>query len=254
MANVVTVATPTSIAITGATAATIPYRFTATAARVRIAGQTAIVGPGTGTSLSVTTPVLDRLHRMIDKADGETDAQFKRRQLIWQRTMEAIEDAFTALTTQVSDNTALLSRIAAAQDLAQQANTTASATSSSVSIANSYTSPVSVLTASSSGAITIAAHTRYYGDGTSVSVNSGSVSGFAEGAYVTVYYTDTAREGGAVAYQGSTSAIAQEGSVHVVGQVTIPASGEPDSSGTSPTAPGYTPPASGGGSIDYQIP
>lgn len=249
MANVVTVATPTSIAITGATAGTIPYRFTATAARIHIAGQTATVGPGTGTSLSVTSPVLDRLYRLIDKADGETDKQFQRRQQIWQTTMEAIEGAFAALTTQVSDNAALLNRIAYAQDLAQAANTTAAATQSAISIANSYVSPVNVLTAANTGTITIAAHTRYYrvdGSLVSVAVDAGSVSGFAPNNYVTVYYQDSARAGGAVSYTGTIGAVEQGGNTHVVGQVAIPASGEPPATGVTTPAPGYTPPPTDG--------
>lgn len=235
-----TVGTPAQITITGAAAATIPARFTATHAQLSLDGALAVVGPGTGTTLSVTSPTLDRLRRFDRLMSGdEVDTRY---QLIWQRTMEAIEDAFAALTLQVADNTALLNRIAAAQDLAAAANETATDTNDAVSIANSYVSPVDLLTAANDGSITIDAHTRYYGNGSSVSVNSGSVTGFAGGDYVTVYYKDAARVGGAVTYVGTTNAVAQKGDVHVVGQATIPASGEPPATGSSTASPGYKPP------------
>ena len=67
-------------------------------------------------------PKLDRLNRMLDKADGETEKQFKRRQLIWQRTMEAIEAAFVAVNAKVDDNSAVLARLLAVEQAAQVAN------------------------------------------------------------------------------------------------------------------------------------
>lgn len=70
-------------------------------------------------------PNLNRLIRLVDKTDGETDKQFQRRQLIWQQTMEAIEAAFAAVNQRVDDLSAILARLTAAEALAQTANDTA---------------------------------------------------------------------------------------------------------------------------------
>lgn len=161
-------------------------------------------------------------------------------QLIQQRNAEAIEAALEALTQQVSDNTVLLNEIRAAQLLAQSANDTATSVSNSVTLTASYPTPSDILTASSSGSILISAHTRVYGN-TSVAVNAGSVSGFAPGDYVQVFYDDAARAGGAVTYQGTTDLISQSGSTHIVGGVTIPQEGEPPAQGQPTPPPGYVP-------------
>lgn len=86
-------------------------------------------------------PTLDRLVRFIDKADGETDQQFQRRQLIWQQTMEAIEAAFAAVNARV-DEVALYARLSAAELLAQAANDNAAqaqATAATIQAAVSQT-------------------------------------------------------------------------------------------------------------------
>jgi hypothetical protein len=183
---------------------------------------------------------LDRLQRQgtYFMPNGNPTTQM---QLHWQRTMEAIEAAFAGLTGQVTDLSAIVAQIQAANDLAAAANATATATKASIDIANSYTNPTGVVSAANDGTVTVEAHSRVYGDGSSVSVNSGSVSGFTSGAYVTVFYDDAARSGGAVTYQGTTAAVAQTSNRHIVGQVTVPAAGNPPATGTSPPAPGYTP-------------
>lgn len=120
---------------------------------------------------------------------------------------------------------------------AQQAAETAKANA----LETSYPDPGNVLTAGAGGGISIAAHTRVYGDGNRVPVNAGFVSGYAPGDYVTVYYVDAARTGGAVTYQATTGLVAQKDATHIVGQATIPQAGEPDAGGTAPSPPGYTP-------------
>lgn len=186
----------------------------------------------------MTTPKLDRLQRQASyfPADGRPTAQM---QVHWQRTMEAIETAFQALTGQVTDLGSIVAQIQAANNLAAAANATAVAAKATIDIANSFTNPTSVLTAANDGTITIAAHSRVYGDGSTVSVNSGSLSGFTSGQYVTVFYDDAARAGGAVTYEATTSAVSQSGNRHIVGQATIPAAGEAATTGVSPSAPGY---------------
>lgn len=196
-----------------------------------------LVGPGTGSSLSVTVPQLSRLTQFdrLLNADGTPSPRLIG---IWQTMCEQIEGAFTALSTQVNDNTAIIAEIRAAQALATAANDNATSTAARVNIESSYPSPPNVLTASNAGNVTIAAHTRVYADGSEVSVGAGSVSGFSGGDTVTVYYVDSAREGGSVTYQGTTNAVAQANNTHVVGTSVIPAAGQPDATGTPVTAPG----------------
>ena len=227
-----------------------PERVSFGAASISWAGGAVAFGYG-GTSLSVTRPELNRLTRFeqLTNPDGTPSVRLM---AIWQEVMDKIEDAFAALTTQVGDNTTIIAQIQTALALAQAANDNAMEVSARTSLASSYTDPTNVLSATSDGTINIAAHERLYGDGTAASVNAGSVSGFASGAYVTVYYEDAGREGGAVAYQGTTAGVGQEGAIHIVGQVTIPAAGEAPASGSGTTAPGYNPPSDGSGSYQHR--
>lgn len=200
------------------------------------------MGPGTGTtSLAPITLKLDRMQRQASyfDAQGRPTAQM---QLLWQRHCEALEQFADRISQQVTDNSNLIAQILAANALATAANATANAVQQASALAGSYPDPVGVLSADNTGAITIASHTRRYLDGTSASVDAGSLSGFANGAFVTVFYEDAGREGGAVTYQGTTGATSQEGNRHIVGSVTIPQAGDPPASGNSPTAPGFTPP------------
>lgn len=231
--------TPAQLRWTGGVISTTPLRIELTPASLRWTGGFVVAGPGTGTNLSVTVPKLDRIRRLEPMVETSRAATM-RFQLIQQRNAEAIEAAFAALSQQVADNTAILNEIQAVLAVAQAADAKASSVQTTVSLANSYVEPSSVLSAASDGTITIAAHTRVYGD-TSVSVDGGSVAGFAQGAFVQVYYDDAAREGGAVTYQGTTSLVSQEGARHIVGGVTIPATGEPPVEGQGPRPPGYVP-------------
>lgn len=221
--------------ISGGSTSFIPPRFSPGAAILHLSGGTPSWSVGAATS--VTTPDLARLKRQLSYFDknGFPTVQM---QLHWQSTMEAIETAFAALTTDVDDLASIVARLSATEAQAASAVTTAQATESRVSLSDSYTNPTGVLTASSAGVVTIAAHSRVYGDGSSVSVNSGSVSGFASGQSVTVYYVDAGRAGGAVTYQGTTNAVAQSGNTHVVGTVIVPAAGAADATGIGTQAPG----------------
>lgn len=89
---------------------------------------------GSDTQLTAETliPKLDRLNRISDKASGETQQQFQRRQLIWQQSMEAIEAAFEAVNSRV-DELAILARLTRAEGLAEVANDNAIAAQESVS-------------------------------------------------------------------------------------------------------------------------
>lgn len=123
-----------------------------------------------------------------------------------------------------------------AQIAADNAASSSSGNAEAQSLAISGIMPRVVLSANAAGTITVASHTRYYGDGTSVPVSGGTITGQSVGDTVYVYYEDPMRTGGAVAYQPDTAFQTQSGSRHNVGSVTIPATG------SSPGEPGPTPP------------
>lgn len=238
------IGTPLQLVLVGGEPDFLPLRAGGTPLRLRITFPSTKLGPGAPAFAAVTAPELDRIQRQIPylNANGTATVQL---QLMWQRTMEAIEAALGGLTGQVGDLAVLVQQIQAALELAQAATEEASKANAALSITNSYTNPTAVLTASSTGAITIAAHVRVYGDGTQVPVNGGTLTGFAPGDYVSVYYDDAGRAGGAVAYQGATNAIAQQGDRHSVGQISIPQPGETPSAGGGVSPPGYIPRNSG---------
>jgi hypothetical protein len=98
--------------------------------------------------------------------------------------------------------------------------------------------------AGASATITISAHTRVYGDGTSVAVNAGSVTGLAYSTSYWVIYNDPTRAGGAVVYTASTSV--QGNGIptgqHFVGAVTTPAAAAPPTTGNPVRPPGFAEP------------
>jgi hypothetical protein len=204
--------------------------------RLAVSGGFVLNGLGTGSTLSqIDLAQLGKLDRQI-LAKGFNSFEF---QLRFQRVVEAIEASINAINDAVNANTANIAALQAISVQAQTANDAATTVSTRTSIESSYTDPTSVLTASADGTITIAAHTRRYTNGDSVSVSAGSVSGLANETRYTVYYSDAAREGGMVTYVATTNAVAQGGNTHVVGVATVPATGQPNADGQSPTAPGY---------------
>lgn len=229
--------TPGALTLTGGTFNPEPIRFGYTAGRLTLTGGSLAAG----VNLSATDG--DRLPRLQRQETyfGEGGKPTPQMQLHWQRFAERIERRF-------DDIEAVLAAVQAAQAAAAAAQQTANATQAVISLTDSYTNPVSTLTAASDGTVTVAAHSRVYGNGTSVAVNAGTVTG--QTGNVTIYYMDAARTGGAVAYKGTTNPVAQTGDTHIVGQVAIPAAGQPATTGSGPAAPGYTPPASGGGQYE----
>lgn len=231
-------ASPLSFNLTWGETRLIPERFSAAALMLALMMGAPRIGPGTALQDPVAVPQLDRLTRQekIVNPDGTPSIRL---QTIWQLTMEAIEAAFGNQQGQITDLAAILRRLEAAEDKAEAARTQAAETAKENALETSYTDPISTLSASSNGNIAIMAHQRVYGDGTRVSVNAGGVSGYNSGDYVTVFYNDAARTGGAVTYQATTGTVAQKNGVHIVGQATIPQAGSPPTTGTSPTPPGY---------------
>lgn len=192
----------------------------------------------------LATPVKPRIERLQRFEPGNNKGSVGiaqvaqtgfREQVVQQRNAEGIERAFDDL---IANQIALQGAL----NLALEGLAKATAAQERLEITQSWTEPTSVLTATSAGTITIAAHQRNYGNGNRVSVDAGSVSGFTPGQQVSVFYRDAARAGGAVTYEASLLTVAQEGSVHVVGRATIPEAGSPPASGASPSAPGAVPP------------
>lgn len=176
---------------------------------------------------------LDRLLRFekVANADGTVDADFQAK---WQTVMENIEssvnaviDAQNAADAANAAAAAADAAAAAAQTAADDATTAAATAAADSSLASSGVTGLT-MTATDAGAdatITISGHTRIYGDGTSVSVTGGSVTGLAYSTGYYLYYDQSSRAGGSVTYQATTSAAtaAQTGDRHSLGAVTTPA-------------------------------
>lgn len=195
---------------------------------------------------------LDRLLKFenIANPDGTPTPQYQNK---WQRVMENIEESVNAVID--AQNAAdAANAAAAAADLAAAAATTAATTAqtaaddagSASALATSGTSGLTI-TATDAGAsatITISAHTRVYGDGTSVAVSGGSVAGLAYSTVFYVYYDQASRAGGAVTYVTTTSqaTAAQTGDRHSLGAVTTPAAAAGPVTGAPNLPPGVVEP------------
>jgi hypothetical protein len=151
-------------------------------------------------------------------------------------TIPAIEDALATLDNTISD----------AEDAIAATNAAALEIKSKDSLANSYPTGFtgSLLTADSTGTVVVALHQRTYNDSVlnpPVVVNGSSIStGAVPGETVRIYYNDSTRSGGAVTYYATidpASPLAQQGDVHSVGAVVIPAVGSNDGNNLGP--PGY---------------
>ena len=191
---------------------------------------------------------LDRFSRSVRIVD-ERGVPTMQEQAREQRNLEAIENAVNAVidAQNAADaaNAAAAAAdaaAAAAQTAADTANTAAVTVAADSSLASSGVSGLT-MTATDAGAnatLTISAHTRIYGDGTSVSVSGGTVTGLAYSTGFFVYYDQASRAGGAVTYQATTSAAtaAQTGDRHSLGAVTTPAAAGPPNDGNVNLPPG----------------
>lgn len=195
---------------------------------------------------------LDRLLRFDRVADANGmasgDLQAK-----WQRVMEEIESSVNAVIDAQNAADAANAAAAAADAAAAAADAAATAAQGAAETAAADSSLASsgvsglTMTATDAGAnatITISAHTRIYGDGTSVAVSGGTVTGLAYSTGFFVYYDQASRAGGAVTYQATTSAAtaAQTGDRHSLGAVTTPAAAGPPNDGNINLPPGVVEP------------
>ena len=183
-------------------------------------------------------PIVDR--------NGQPTASF---QLYWQQAIDGLQSQITAIADAQAAAAAANAAAAAAQTAADNADTAATSAQTAADEANANTaitaSYVTGLTltgtdAGSNVTVSISAHTRVYGDATSVSVSSGSVTALAYSTVYYIYYDQPSRAGGAVTYQATTSSAtaAQTGDRHTVGSVTTPAAAAPPTDGNGVAPPG----------------
>jgi hypothetical protein len=163
--------------------------------------------------------------------------------------IDALNKAFQNTETVVNNQGDLLAAIASANAAAAAANTAAATAqtaaedvTASSSLANSGTSGLS-LTATDAGAsatIAISGHTRNYGDGTSVAVAGGSLTGLGYSTDYYVHYVQPSRAGGAVTYLASTNPddLLQIGDNHSIGAITTPAAAGSPNDGLAWIGPG----------------
>lgn len=191
-------------------------------------------------------PALQQRNPIVDDQGRMTPEFARRLQDAFDAIPKMIRDTIIAqnaadmaqLTGDNAQTSADAAQLAAdtAQAAADAAQSAADANAKEQSLVSSGILPRTVVTASSAGVVSIATHTRYYGDGTSVAVNAGSIPGNAVGAQVFVSYLDADHVGGAVVYLASATFQPQTATRHVVGSVTIPATG------TATGEPGPAPP------------
>lgn len=162
-------------------------------------------------------------------------------QVWWQQVLGNLQGELGALAAAIA---AQATADAAAADAAT-AQTTANTVKRDDKITGSFVVPANVVTSTDNGTnatITIAAHTRKYGDGSSLSVAGGSLTG----AYSTdygIYYNDTTTADTTPTYVKSTNLTQAVNSYaagrHFVGNITTPASGGAATTG------GYSPAGTG---------
>ena len=179
---------------------------------------------------TLTLPKLDYT-QAITEGNGIPTLTFH---IWWQTVAKALEVAYSTLQTQVDAINAALAAAEAAQNAADTATASAAAAQNAADSSNAVASLTNsgvtgvTITATDAGSnvtVTVSSHTRVYGDGSTVSVSSGSVTGLSYSTAYYIYYDDPSRAGGTVTYQATTSmaTASQTGDRHLVGVVTTPA-------------------------------
>lgn len=159
-----------------------------------------------------------------------------------------IDELCKNIENNFNDLAATVAAIAAAQATADAASAAAATAALNDKISSSATDPSVVVTATDAGTdatITIAAHTRRYGDGTTLAVAGGALTGKAYSTLYAIYYDDPTVADTTPTYVATTVLKdAQPNSAsgrHYVDQITTPASGGGGTGGG-----GYKPPGGGG--------
>jgi len=171
-------------------------------------------------------------------------------QVWWQQVVESLKGELGALETAEEALAAAVAAQAAA-DTAQTAAATAQTSADTVKRDDKITAssiiPADVLDATdagSSASITVAAHTRLYGDGSTLNVSGHTFTGLAYSTDYGIYYDDTTTSDTTPTYQTTTNLTRALNNYvagrHLVGIISTPAAGGSDTSG------GVQPPATGG--------
>jgi len=204
-----------------------------------ITGQTQIAGPNyAGTNL--TKPRLDRLgfDEGISNNIGRVNINFQRK---YQDNVTQTEDAISGIIDSVTAIQLAFDEVAKANARAQTAIDSADAANKEAALQGSNTDPISVLSATDAGIVTIIDHSRFYGADRSVSV-TGTVLAetYAPGTIVRPYYDDLEQVGGEVSWQAVTgeAIVSQTNGRHLAGGVRIPEADEPPSEGAPVYPPG----------------
>lgn len=168
------------------------------------------------------------------------------------------QSVVTKIEAQEAAQDDLLAAIIAAQDAADTANAAAAAadasaaaaqdaadaTTAQTNLVNSYPDPpTGLLTGIDAGAdakITVASHTRVYGDGTTVAITGADITGLAYSTFGYVYYIDATRADTTPTFLFTTdqTIAAQTGDTHLIGSVTTPAVAAPPNDGDYVLPPG----------------
>lgn len=169
--------------------------------------------------------------------------------------LEAQEASQDTLLAQISEILGLTADLDAAVTAAQAAADSAAADAATAqavadgadsiaSLTNSGVAGVNVLSATDAGGdatITVAAHTRLYGNGSSLAIAGPvAITGLAYATAYYVYYDDPTRADTTPDYQTTTSetTAAQTGDRHLVGLVTTPAALAAPTGGRNVRPPG----------------
>jgi len=165
--------------------------------------------------------------RIVDPETGNPTTDFLRAQNDSYANLEA---AVNSIKQQTDDIQFSLQQAGIAITTAEEARALALAQSREASLVASYISPDGVLSSAvdtldaTKAMVTIANHTRKYGDGSSVAVTGSVIHGLNLAAFYYITYMDSARTGGAVTYLYTTDYLAagQGNDRHLVGSVATP--------------------------------
>ncbi|MES2904335.1 MAG: hypothetical protein V4696_09145 [Pseudomonadota bacterium] len=135
--------------------------------------------------------------------------------------------------------------VVVAQGAAEDAAASAGGANSVASLTNSGVTPnpLSATDAGANATINVAAHTRVYGDGTTLAIaGPTTLTGLAYSTLFYVYYDDATRADTTPTFLTTTSpaTAAQSGDRHLVGSVTTPAAAAPPTTGDEVQLPGLS--------------
>lgn len=202
--------------------------------------------------VQIATPIVDdngmlsvAFHRYLDLLATNLEGQLGALQAAAVAQAAAAAAQTTANTAQTTAGTAQTTANTA-NTAAGAAQTTANGAVATQNVVSSYVTGCTITAATTAGGvatITISAHTRIYGNGTSVAVAGGTAGALAASTAYWVYYDDPTLAGGTVTYAatGTYSVAYANGAMPtrlVVGAITTPAASG-SSSGHPAPPPGY---------------